>query len=143
MIKVLVVDDSRSDVAVIKNALKHSDLDYKIVNDSNDALSTAKEYQPDVILLDLMMPNVNGHEVLQAIRTDPATSQIEVVQITASNNIDDLLVSVRLHISDFLIKPIKIDTLVNKIKTISVCKTLRAATASLKNSAECMIEKYA
>lgn len=141
MIKVLVVDDDSSDLSVIRSALDSSKLDYLVVNDSVDTLEAAKKYRPDIILLDLKMPGMNGHEVLKAIRSDPKTCNIEVVQITASDNVDDLLLSVRLHITDYIIKPINIKTLIKKLTLLSVAKTLRSATSEFKVSAQQRIDK--
>ena len=143
MIKVLVIDDSESELEVIKAALSASNLDYEIVSDSRLALEVAKKYQPDIILLDLCMPNMTGHEVLKAIRTDPETSNTEVVQITASGNVGDFLTSVRLHIADYILKPISIPALIDSILKISVAKKMRKCTSEFKNKSQLLAEKYA
>tara|TARA_R110002049_G_scaffold127736_2_gene284586 strand:+ start:1385 stop:1837 length:453 start_codon:yes stop_codon:yes gene_type:complete len=142
MIKVLVVDDDAIYVSAVRAALEASNLEFIVVTDSADALEAAIKFQPDVILLDMMMPGLNGNDVLRAIRTNNQTSNIEVIHVTASENIDEMLISVRLHIADFIPKSISITELIEKVKYVSVTKAMRTSTSELMAQSKAMADKY-
>ena len=141
-VKVLVIDDIHGDVTVITRALQHSKLDYLVVKESSDAVEAARNYQPDVILLDLDTPKTSGYQVLEAIRKDPETKGIEVVQIAASDNLKDLLVSVRVQVADYIVKPIKISLLLERIRTIAMCRKMSELTSEFQHNAQKLASKY-
>lgn len=142
MIKLLVVDDDVTYVSSVRKALEESEIDFIVVNDSKDALTAAIKFNPDVILLDLKMPGLSGHDVLKAIRENPSTANIEVIQVTASDNKKDLLISVRLHIADYISKSIAIGELIERVKYVSAAKAMRMSTTELLVHAKAMVEKY-
>lgn len=142
MIKVLVVDDDAIYVSAVRQALEASNLEFIVVTDSEDALEAAIKFQPDVILLDMIMPGMSGNDVLRAIRTNNQTSNIEVIHVTASESIDEMLVSVRLHIADYIPKSISITELIEKVKFVSVTKVMRTKTSELLAHSKAMAAKY-
>ncbi len=114
-INILLVEDSLADVRLTQEALKRSYLKYTliVVGDGMEAMEylrgmqeSASESLPDVILLDLNMPNKDGHAVLQDIKYDQKLCKIPVILITVSNNDEDLIDALNLKMNYYLAKPI-------------------------------------
>ncbi len=101
---VLVVDDQESALRMFRRYLSHTGVRLVGVNDGGQALPLAQQLQPDVITLDLMMPNRDGWEVLQSLKADPATAQIPVVVCSVWEEPE---LAISLGAADFLAKPIK------------------------------------
>ena len=85
--RVLVVDDEPSFRRLIRDMLERANCDVEDVGDGLDGLAKAAALQPDVILLDLMMPAVDGYEVCRRLKTLPATRTIPVIFLTASRDL--------------------------------------------------------
>ena len=117
-IDILLVDDNPDDVELTLYALRRNKLANQIhvVNDGVEALDflfckgeySDRQYaqKPKLILLDLIMPRVNGLEVLKAIREDPRTTGIPMVILTTSNEDRDLVESYRLGVNNYIVKPV-------------------------------------
>jgi two-component system alkaline phosphatase synthesis response regulator PhoP len=103
---VLIVDDDRTIVDVLRAALE--DEGYTVLAALNEAaLALARQEQPAVILLDLMMPEMDGVEMCRRLRADPATAHIPIVALSAARNL--AVVAGRMSIDDRLPKPFDLD----------------------------------
>ncbi|MCP5463502.1 MAG: response regulator [Deltaproteobacteria bacterium] len=122
--KILVVDDNETNVELICMHLKP--FPYEIIKAYNgeEALQKIQENEPDLILLDLMMPKVSGYEVCQKIKSDPKTALIPVIIITALRELDDKIKALELGADDFLIKPFNKIELITRIKSLLRMKVL-------------------
>lgn len=102
--EILVVDDAAENIDLLVNALKE---DYKVraATDGLTALSLVRRYPPDIILLDVVMPGLDGYEVCRALRDDPLTSRIPVIFITAMNDVEDEKHGLDLGAVDYITKP--------------------------------------
>jgi DNA-binding response OmpR family regulator len=80
---ILVVDDDPEIVAMLTTRLSHRGYKVSTASDGNLALELAKREQPDIVLLDVMMPGKSGWEVARALKQDPATQDIKIVMVTA------------------------------------------------------------
>ena len=105
---ILVVDDASANVKILAEALRHEYL-IKVAISGAEALAAAQsEPQPDLILLDVMMPEMDGYEVLRRLKENPATSRIPVIFVTAKTSESDEETGFRLGGVDYITKPISI-----------------------------------
>ena len=104
--KILVIDDEPANVALLEDML--SDGGYtrvKSVTDSRLALETCETFEPDLVLLDLMMPHVDGFTILEALKAAARESFLPVIVLTADANENTKLRALRAGATDFLLKP--------------------------------------
>jgi DNA-binding response OmpR family regulator len=102
--KILLVEDDIALSAVYKSRLELEGFDTKEVNNGELALTAAKEYKPDLILLDAMMPKISGFDVLDILRNTPETSQIRIIMLTALSQPKDKERAENLGVNDYLVK---------------------------------------
>ncbi len=112
---ILIVDDTPENIDVLGQVLS----DYKRLFALNGAkaLQTAKNKLPDIILLDIMMPEMDGFEVCRLLKEDPITAKIPVIFITAKNQIEDEVKGFELGAVDFISKPISLPIVQARVKT--------------------------
>lgn len=104
--KLLVIDDEPVNVALLEDMLAESGYTrVQSVSDSRIALETCNTFEPDLILLDLMMPHVDGFAVLEALRSTPSELFLPVIVLTADANEATKLRALRSGATDFLLKP--------------------------------------
>jgi len=112
--KALIVDDDEELVELIRDALEADGrFEVRAVNNGFDAGMTVKEYHPDVIVLDVMLPDINGKEVCQRVRSDSALDDVKIVCISGmveQDKVDDLMAS---GANTFLQKPFEVDRLID------------------------------
>jgi putative two-component system response regulator len=104
--RILVVDDEPQNIIVMREILKS---DYTVIaaTDGAKALSLAQSgMPPDLIMLDIMMPGIDGYEVLRRLRKDPRTAGLPVVLVTAKGEIDDKMTGYEVGGSDYITKPL-------------------------------------
>lgn len=118
--KAVVVDDDVELVELIRDALEADGrFEVRVANNGFDAGMIVKEYHPDIIVLDVMLPDINGKEVCQRIRSDPTLDDSRIICISGmveTDKIDELKTS---GANDFLQKPFEIDKLID-----SICRLL-------------------
>ncbi|MBD2692245.1 diguanylate cyclase [Anabaena catenula] len=102
---ILVVDDVKLNLQVIANILDKVGYEYTLVSNGNQALERAKSARPDLILLDLMMPEMDGLEVCEQIQNNPELSEIPIIFISASKQQDHLLQAFEKGAVDYITKP--------------------------------------
>lgn len=122
--KILVVDDNKVNVELIRAQLKAFPYEVIPAYDGEEALKKVETEQPDLVLLDLMMPKVSGYEVCKAIKQNIKTQFIPVIIITALHELDDKLKAIELGADDFLVKPFNKLELTTRIKSLLHVKTL-------------------
>ena len=103
--KILVVDDIPSNVHVLSRILK-DDYDIYFATDGEKALDLVQARMPDLVLLDIMMPGMDGFEVCRRIKSDPATHDIPVIFISAKSEVEDETRGLEVGAIDFITKPI-------------------------------------
>ena len=104
--RILVVDDEPQNIMVMREILKS---DYTVIaaTDGARALSLALSASPpDLIMLDIMMPGMDGYEVLRRLRANPRTAGLPVVLVTAKGEVDDKMTGYSLGSSDYITKPL-------------------------------------
>ena len=114
--KILIVDDEPVVRDILQKKLDKLGYDALTACDGTEGLDVAVKEHPDLILLDVMMPNKDGFEMLQDIRANDATRDISVIMATAKGNTSDIYYGQDLGATDYLIKPIEFETLLKLIR---------------------------
>ena len=115
--KILLVEDDEGLATVYTTRLEAEGFSIKHVPNGEDALSTAIEYRPDLILLDVMMPKISGFDVLDILRNTPETNNVKIIMLTALNQDKDMERAKNLGVDDYLVKSqVVIADVVERIK---------------------------
>jgi CheY-like chemotaxis protein len=104
--KILIADDNATNVELLEAFLAGYDCQIAVAVDGKDTLQKVAEFQPDLILLDIMMPKLSGFEVCKTLKRDPQTSHIMILMVTALNELGDIERAVTAGCDDFLSKPV-------------------------------------
>ena len=118
MPRILIADDNAPNADLLEAHLDGSGYDTKIVFNGEDTLAAAKAWNPDLILLDVMMPKMSGFEVCRRLRADPATRGVSVLMVTALDQANDVETAVETGTDDFLTKPINKTELLLRVRAM-------------------------
>lgn len=102
---VLVVDDEPNILLSLEFLMKQEGYDVRVANNGDQALSAVKEAKPDLVLLDIMMPEPDGYAVCKAIREDPALADVHIIMLTAKGRDSEREQGIAAGASDFITKP--------------------------------------
>lgn len=122
--QILVVDDIPANVKLLEVKLSNEYYEVITAEDGFEALQKAKKYKPDLILLDIMMPKMDGFETCMKLKADPELSHIPVVMVTALSDRSDRLRGLEAGADDFITKPINDVALFARVKSLIRIKTL-------------------
>jgi twitching motility two-component system response regulator PilH len=111
---VLIVDDSPTDVHVMQQALERSGFRTASAADGGEGIRKARELHPDLILMDIVMPGVNGFQATRQLASDPETRSIPVIMVTSKAQESDRVWGLRQGAVDYLVKPVAVEQLVKK-----------------------------
>jgi CheY-like chemotaxis protein len=114
MALILIVDDSPTEVHVIRKALESHGYETAAAADGAEGIRLAKAMKPDLILMDIVMPGVNGFQATRALANDPETKRIPIIMVTSKSQATDRIWGMRQGAVDYLIKPISPEQLVEK-----------------------------
>ncbi|TSE09221.1 MULTISPECIES: response regulator transcription factor [Aquimarina] len=118
MKKILIVDDEPNIVMSLEYTFKKKNFEVFIARDGGEALQIAKDNIPDVVLLDIMMPNVDGYETLKKIKSNPSLKNTKVVFLSAKNKVADIEKGLKLGADKYLTKPFSVKKLVIEIEEL-------------------------
>jgi len=121
---VLIVDDNRQNLELLQAYLEELDCDSVPAADGLEALRLAASRRPDLVLLDVMMPQMSGFEVCRRLKSDPATSDIPVIMVTALNEFGDIERGIDCGTDDFVSKPVNKLELLTRVRTMLKLKHL-------------------
>lgn len=127
---VLLADDDPEWVALVDVTLRNDGIVCRMAETGLACLRLARELSPDLIVLDVRMPGMNGFEVLETIRRDPALQTIPVALLTACDEPADVLRGSSLRADDYLVKPVSANVLLNRVKRMLSRAGIRAWTRS-------------
>ena len=116
--KILIVDDDVDTLRLVGLMLQRQEYQIVAANHGNQALRIAKNERPDLILLDIMMPDLDGYEVTRRLRDDPSTRDIPIILFTAKSQAEDRASGLKAGADDFLTKPIQPNLLFARVKEI-------------------------
>jgi len=120
----MVVDDTPANVRMLKARLVREGYEVIVAHDGEQALSTAREAQPDLILLDIMMPKIDGIEVCRRLKSDPAFPFTPVIMVTALSDSKDVVAGLEAGGDDYLAKPVDQQALSARVKSMLRIKSL-------------------
>jgi len=115
--KVVLVDDDRELTTLLDNVLSKANYDVHTAANGEDGLQLVKKTKPDYVFLDIMMPNMDGYQVLKALKNDLATRDIPVTLLTALGLEEDIKKGISLGATNYLVKPVKVKVLMQYIET--------------------------
>lgn len=116
--KILVVDDEPNIVVSLEFLLKKEGFDVAVAVDGEDALQKVASFQPDLMLLDIMMPKKSGYEVCEALRADPAHAGLQIVMVTAKGRDTEVAKGMAIGANAYITKPFSTKDLVAKVKSL-------------------------
>jgi two-component system phosphate regulon response regulator PhoB len=118
MAKVLVIEDERDIQDVLEYNLRQAGHRVMLAGKGSDGLRVAREWKPDLVLLDLMLPDVSGTEVCRQLKGDAATSEIQIMMLTAKGEEIDRVLGFELGADDYVVKPFSVRELLLRIAAI-------------------------
>ena len=116
--RVLVVDDEEPIRKIVTFQLEKAGYEVSTCGDGEEALRTVKEHEPDLILLDVMMPNLDGYEVCRRLKSNYQTSHIPVIMVTAKVELENRLQGFEDGANDYITKPFAITELLVRVKNV-------------------------
>jgi CheY-like chemotaxis protein len=138
--RILIADDNRANAELLEAYLVDVDCELEFATDGEDTLAKVESFQPDLILLDVMMPKRSGFEVCQQLKSQPSTSAIMILMVTALNELGDIERAVKAGTDDFLSKPVNQFALVKRVKNMLDLKDVRDENERLRRYIESMEE---
>lgn len=118
MKKILIVDDEPNIVMSLEYTFKKKNYEVYIARDGGEALQIAKDKIPDVVLLDIMMPNIDGYETLKQIKSNRDLKDTKVVFLSAKNKTTDIEKGLQMGADKYLTKPFSVKKLVTEINEL-------------------------
>lgn len=115
--KVLVVDDNEDSVRILVKTLQSAGYSVRFARDGIEAILMIRNENPDLVLLDIMMPRMDGFEVCQAVKSNSKTKHIPVVIVTGKTDADSKYRALKMGAADYVTKPIRPFETVQKVKT--------------------------
>ena len=115
--KILVVDDEQPIVEFITYNLEKAGYEVETANNGNDAVRKAKAFQPDLVLLDVMMPGKDGFETIKELRQNQSLDKTIIIFLTAMSDEKSEITGLELGADDYIAKPIKPDLLITRLHT--------------------------
>ena len=115
---VLIVDDSPTEVHILRQGLEKAGFDILVANSGEEGIEVAKENKPDAIIMDVVMPELNGFQATRKITKDPATQHIPVILVTTKDQETDKVWGERQGAAGYIVKPAQEPELAAMIKRV-------------------------
>jgi len=131
--RILTVDDSKTVRCIVRKAFKSYDCDILEASNGVEGLALASKETPDIVLLDVTMPVMDGVEMLTKLKADPQLKTIPVVMLTAEGGRENVLKIAKIGVRDYIVKPFKEDLLIEKLGRIIDLKPLADGPAKNKS----------
>jgi CheY-like chemotaxis protein len=138
--RILIADDNLPNCELLEAYLSDVDCDIALAADGMETLKQVNTFQPDLILLDVMMPKLSGFEVCRKLKDDPATRRIMILMVTALNELGDIERAVQAGTDDFLSKPVNKLELVKRVENMLKLKDVSDENERLRQYIEKMEE---
>ena len=123
---VLIVDDNPQNVELLQAFLEALPVKIITASDGIEALDKVAEHKPDLILLDIMMPRMSGFQVCRKLKSDPKTRDIQVLMVTALNELGDIEQASECGTDDFVSKPVNKFELLTRVKSLLRVRHLKS-----------------
>ena len=119
--KILYVEDNEDNIYMLKNRLSRAGFTVIVATDGTQGVTMATSEQPDLILMDLTLPDINGEEATRRLKADPATKSIPVIALTANAMASDRERAIAAGCDEFETKPVDMPRLLGKIAAFNGC----------------------
>jgi DNA-binding response OmpR family regulator len=130
--RILIAEDNLQGAELMEAYLSQSPFEVRTASDGESTLRLVREWRPDILLLDIMMPKLSGYEVCKRLRSDPATRSTPVLMVTALDQPSDVDRAVEVGANDYLTKPINKSELLLRVNAMLVaCQKPDELTATL------------
>jgi two-component system, OmpR family, alkaline phosphatase synthesis response regulator PhoP len=116
--RILVAEDNAQGAELLEAYLSEPGYEVRTTSDGESTLKVVREWKPDLVLLDVMMPKLSGFEVCKRIKSEPATKSVSVIMVTALDQPSDIERAVEVGTNDFLTKPINKTELLLRIRAM-------------------------
>ena len=116
--RVLIVDDDPSVLRMMEYVFDRADYEVHLATNGPEALSKVNETKPDLIILDVMMPDVNGLEVCQRLRAEPASAHLPIIMLSAKDQLEDKVNGFEAGADDYVAKPVDPRELLARAKAL-------------------------
>ncbi len=113
--KILVVDDEPPIVRLMEFILARQGHEMLVAVNGQEALDKVRTHQPDLVLLDIMMPRIDGYEVARTLRADPATADLPIIMLSAKAQEEDIQKGMDVGVNEYITKPFSPDQLVSVV----------------------------
>ncbi len=130
--RILIADDNQANAELLEAYLASLDCELEFARDGEDTLAKVASFQPDLILLDVMMPKRSGFEVCQQLKSEPKTRRIMILMVTALNELGDIERAVAAGTDDFLSKPVNKLELIKRVQNMLALKDVRDENERLR-----------
>ncbi len=117
MKKILIVDDEQDIVETLQFMLEAEGFECYTAFDGEAGLNLAKEIMPDLIILDVMMPKINGYKISRLLKYDNKYKNIPIIMITARSQDEDKIIGEETGVDEYITKPFEIDFVVERVKS--------------------------
>jgi two-component system, OmpR family, alkaline phosphatase synthesis response regulator PhoP len=140
--RILIADDNPANCELLEAYLADLDCDVAMAVDGQDTLDKVDSFRPDLILLDIMMPKLNGFEVCKKIKEGAQTKRIMILMVTALNELGDIERAVAAGTDDFLSKPVQKVELLKRVQNMLRLKDVEDENERLRRYIEEMEESH-
>lgn len=117
MKRILIVDDEADIIEILQFVLEAQGYECIIAMDGEEGLRLAREGNPDLIILDVMMPKINGYKISRLLKYDNKYKDIPILMITARSQEEDKIIGEETGADEYITKPFKVDYVVEKVKS--------------------------
>ncbi len=137
---ILVIDDEKELARLVMRALEHEGYDVIYASDGTSGLRIAREHRPDLVVLDLTMPDIDGLEVCKSLRAEPRIARLPILVLSARASAADRILGLELGADDYLIKPFVAQELVARVKALLRRSDLNALKPAVIQSGDLTID---
>ena len=130
--RILIADDNQANSELLEAYLAGVNCDLQFAVDGQDTLDKVASFEPDLILLDVMMPKLSGFEVCQQLKSNPRTKSIMILMVTALNELGDIERAVAAGTDDFLCKPVNKLALLKRVEHMLQFKDIKDENERLR-----------
>jgi len=116
--KILIADDNENIREALTYLLEDEGYQLRLAKDGADTLQQVKEFRPDIILLDIMMPEINGYDVCRAVKSDPSLQKTYVIMLTAKGQVAEQERGKEVGADEYVVKPFSPMDILSKIKHV-------------------------